>query len=60
MTIAEEHYRKKEYEEAKIALDVIDMETIVAMEVFVGNLTTEKQREHHRKMKRRLDTLTDK
>ncbi len=60
MNVAEEHYRKKEYDQAKIALDVIDLDTILAMEVFVGNITTEKQRDHHKKMKRRLEALSEK
>ena len=57
MAIAEDHYRKKEYEEAKVALDTLDLDTIIAMEVFVGALTTDKQKDHYKKMSRRLDTL---
>lgn len=60
MRLAEENYRKKEYEQAKIALDTLDLDTLIAMEVFVGSLTTDKQRDHYKKMKRRLDTLPGK
>jgi len=56
MVTAEDCYRKKEYEEAKLVLATLDLDTIFAMEAFVGNLTTEKHKDHYKKMKRRLDT----
>eukprot|EP01126_Amoeba_proteus_P029791 TRINITY_DN2942_c0_g1_i13.p1 TRINITY_DN2942_c0_g1~~TRINITY_DN2942_c0_g1_i13.p1 ORF type:complete len:278 (+),score=81.55 TRINITY_DN2942_c0_g1_i13:250-1083(+) len=58
MNLAEEHFRKKEYDLCKIALDTIDLETVMALEVFVGPLTTEKQKDHFQKMQRRLNTLS--
>lgn len=58
MSIAEKNYREKNYEEAKMILDTMDLGTLISLEVFLGgNLTTEKHREHYEKMNRRLSSL---
>jgi len=55
--VAEGHYINKEYESCQIALNTLDFDSILAMEVFVGQITTEKQRDHYSKMKKRLNAM---
>jgi len=56
MNLAETHYRAKEYDQASLVLDALDMGTLIDMEPFIGQISTEKQKDHYQKMKRRLDT----
>jgi len=57
MTIAEENYRNKEYTVSKAVLDTLDCDTLEGLELFIGNITTTKQKEHQKKMNRRLKKL---
>lgn len=54
MEVAEAYYLSKNYPMCQVALETLDFDSILAMEVFVGPLTTETQRDHYTKMKRRL------
>lgn len=54
MEVAESYYLNKNYALCQVALETLDFDSILAMEVFVGPLTTETQRDHYTKMKRRL------
>jgi len=54
MTIAEDNYRNKEYAVTKAVLDTLDWDTLEGMEMFVGTLTTPKQKDHQTKMSRRI------
>jgi len=54
MTIAEDNYKNKEYAVTKAVLDTLDWDTLEGMELFVGTLTTPKQKDHQTKMRTRL------
>jgi len=57
MNIAEENYKNKEYAVTKGVLDTLDWDTLEGMELFIGNLSTEKQKDHQKKMSRRLKNI---
>jgi len=59
MTLAERHYKAKEYKEAALVLSALNIGTLIDMETFLGPLTTPKQKEHFAKMSRRLASYTN-
>jgi len=55
--VAEGQYINKDYAACQATLEMLDLDTLLEMEVFVGTIMSEKQKDHYTKMKRRISNF---